>query len=243
MTDILIPYRRGGSDGEELRYALRSIDTHLGDAGQAWVIGDTEPWFTGGHIPTERVGKHVDGWRYLDQVNAWKAYAEHPDTAEHAAAWMDDVFLMGPIPTTPVFHNGYLDEVVGLMRPGNAWYADAHRSVLAKAGYRRIWCFEQHGPLPVTKAGIRATLPFLTTAAEYALKKTVYGAVNNLDGVKGCNNKVGKPGATQPLDEALAWVQQHPELPFLSTNDSQFASGEVGRIIRAKFPTPSRWEE
>lgn len=63
MTDILIPLMHNGSkyDNLELRYCLRSIEKHLKDYGNIFIIGEKPEWIKNViHIP------------YVDSINNWQ---------------------------------------------------------------------------------------------------------------------------------------------------------------------------
>lgn len=48
---LVIPYRKTNNDGIELRYAIRSMVKHFKPLSGVLLIGDSEEWYTGDHIP------------------------------------------------------------------------------------------------------------------------------------------------------------------------------------------------
>lgn len=48
---LVIPYRKTNNDGVELRYAIRSMVKHFKPLSGVLLIGDSEEWYMGDHIP------------------------------------------------------------------------------------------------------------------------------------------------------------------------------------------------
>ena len=84
MTDILIPLMKDGSkhDNFELRICLRSIEKHLKDYGNIYIIGEKPGWLTGAiHIPFEdSTDNKQRAWNIYSKLTAGINYISDIET-------------------------------------------------------------------------------------------------------------------------------------------------------------------
>jgi hypothetical protein len=92
--NVLIPFKMSAWAGEELRYALRSIEKHVKDLDEVWVIGDKPKWLTGvNHI---EMGDHPDNrFKERNIMSKVREYFKHCDG--DVLFTNDDIFLLKDI--------------------------------------------------------------------------------------------------------------------------------------------------
>jgi hypothetical protein len=226
--DLVVPVREGPAN-QQLRYALRSWTANL-PHGHVWVVGYKPSWLGGvRHIPTRQTGT-----KYANTTVAVRAACEHPDVSEMFLYANDDMFVMEPLDAMPVLHRGPVRDVEAYYatRASGAYLRGMRetRELLAEHGYPDPLSYELHVPLPVSKAGM---LKALDAGRHLAVlhKRTAYGVLNEIGGERINDVKVLHRGPR--FDRST---------PFLSTMPDSFAHGEVGRVIRSRFPRPSTYE-
>lgn len=223
---------RPGANNEELRYSLRALAAHV-PHDVVWIVGFCPAWLTGVQtIPIRQTGTK---WQN-STVNVASACA-HPWVSDEFLLFNDDMFVMAPVDEIPVLHRGPVDQVVDeyAQRVGSTRYVAGMRAtsmLLDELGYPDPLSYELHVPMPVRKdlmgelleMGVSKGIPVLH-------KRTLYGNVAGLGGRQVADVKVC---ANRP-----DWS---PDQLFLSTDDTEFASGAVGDHIRSAFPEPCRYE-
>ncbi|MYR64414.1 hypothetical protein GTY54_52125 [Streptomyces sp. SID625] len=226
--DLVVPVREGHVN-QQLRYALRSWQACLPHR-RVWIVGYKPAWLGGvGHIPTRQTGT-----KYANTTAAVRAACEHPDITDTFLYANDDMFVMEPLAEMPVLHRGPVSEV----EPSYAARASGSylqgmrdtRALLAEHGHTDPLCYELHVPLPVGKAGMLKALD-AGRHVDVLHKRTAYGVLNQIGGERIDDVKVLHRGPR--FDRST---------PFLSTMPDAFANGEVGRVIRSRFPSPSDYE-
>lgn len=223
---------RPGDRNEELRYSLRSLAAHLPNA-EVWIAGFHPAWVTGvNHIPTQQ----RSGTKWKNSTENVAAACSHPGVADRFLLFNDDMFVMAPMATVPTMHRGPVDQVATEYDAlGSGRYLQGMRDtarLLAQLGHPHPLSYELHVPLRVEKAVMAHALEVGMAAGIPVLhKRTLYGNLARLGGVEVRDVKVckGRP------DWSPSW-------PFLSTDDTEFANGEVGAHIRDRFPEPCRYE-
>ncbi|MGW2951493.1 hypothetical protein [Streptomyces eurythermus] len=228
QLDLVVPVREQPTN-QQLRYALRSWQACLPHR-RVWIVGYKPAWVGGvGHIPTQQTGT-----KYANTTAAVRAACEHPDVSEVFLYANDDMFVMEPIDEMPVLHRGPVREVEAryAARASDAYLRGMQetRDLLLALGYADPLCYELHVPLPVSKNGM---LLALGTGSHLSVlhKRTAYGVLNEIGGERINDVKVMH---RQPRFDRST--------PFLSTMPDSFANGEVGRVIRSRFPSPSDYE-
>lgn len=226
--DLVVPLRETPAN-QQLRFALRSWVANLPHR-HLWIVGYKPTWLGGvRHIPTRQTGT-----KYQNTTVAMRAACEHPEISETFLYANDDMFVMERLDAMPVLHRGPVREV-------EAYYAARisglylqgmreTRDLLVDHGHADPLSYELHVPLPVVKAGMLKALDagrHLTVLH----KRTLFGNLEGIGGEQIADVKVLHRGPR--FDRST---------PFLSTMPDSFANGEVGRVIRSRFPMPSDYE-
>lgn len=230
--DVVIPLKHGGVH-EELRYALRSLAAHLPHR-RVWTAGAAPAWAAGlGHIPVAQ-GRS----KYRNTTAAMRAACEHPAVSDPFAWSNDDIFVLRPVPSLPVLHQGPVAQVIARHRAGRSrghtgpylrgMAATAAR--LAEYGHPEPLCYELHVPLVVDKEAMLAALDLGAGVAVWH-KRTAYGNLAKIGGEESPDCKVHA--------SSLRW---HPGGLFVSTSDAAWTRTAAGEYIRGLFPQPCQYE-
>lgn len=231
--DWVIPVRER-EPAAELRYALRSLHQNAPHA-RVWLVGYRPSWVTldrrSGlrHIPTRQTGT-----KYTNSTLAMRTACEHPGVSDPFIWSNDDIFVMRRISAVEVFHRGPVAQVEAYYqaRASGRYLAGmrATRDLLVRMGHRDPLSYELHVPLPVRKGPM---LEALRAAADIDVvhKRTLYGVTAGIGGRRLRDVKVTHPGPGFG-----------PPGDYLSTMPASW-HGAAGRLIRARFPRPSPWED
>ncbi|MEU7323426.1 hypothetical protein ABZ682_23170 [Streptomyces griseoviridis] len=226
--DLVVPVREGPAN-QQLRYALRSWRANLPHR-RVWIIGYKPSWLGGvGFVPALQTGT-----KYANTTQAVRLACEHPEITDTFLYANDDMFVMDPLTEMPVLHRGLVRDVEAYhaARSSGAYLHGMRetRDVLADHGYDNPLSYELHVPLPVSKAGMLRALD-AGRHVDVLHKRTAYGVLSEIGGEQIADVKV---------------LHRSPRFdrstPFLSTMPDSFANGEVGRVIRSRFPSPSDYE-
>lgn len=226
---------------EEFRYSLRSLENI--DHDTVHIVGSKPTWAKNiSHIKCNT--KHRGGLSYfLDAEEKWIAACNSPDVSEDFILMNDDFFIMKPVEKLYNYHAGRLtDWVVKNEKISSSVYINAMnntREILrhcqGATTYKESKSFSVHVPMVQNK---EKRLAASLIALEYAksgkpiLTRTLYGNQFGLKGRFLVDPKVRK------VDGEFRRGSN-----FLSTNDASFKFGEVGKMIRGKFNTPSQYEK
>ena len=95
--DFVYLYIHGPARGDELKFSIRSVfKNYLGPA-RVWLVGDKPDWYTGLHVPLERVKKRK-GRSRLDRANKFYHIAtQAPEINERFVAMQDDIYFTNPV--------------------------------------------------------------------------------------------------------------------------------------------------
>jgi hypothetical protein len=227
-VDLVVPVREGPVN-QQLRYALRSWQACLPHR-QVWIIGYKPAWLYGvGFVPARQTGT-----KYANTTQAMRLACQHPEISDPFLWANDDMFVMDPLDGMPVLHRGPVSdvEVHYAARASGSYLRGMRetRDLLAEHGYPEPLSYELHVPLEIRKAGMLRALD-AGRGLDVLHKRTAYGVLAEIGGERIEDVKVLHRG---PLFDRST--------PFLSTMPDAFANGEVGRVIRSRFPTPSEYE-
>jgi hypothetical protein len=205
-------YVRPGDRNEELRYSLRSL-ANL-DHGRVVIVGHTPPWVTNvEHVPSKGTGS--------PQRNAVDHLARACEAIDDDSftVFNDDFYVMEPT-EVPSWHAGPLAGVL----------AGPLRLALGRLlalGHPAPLSWALHVPLVVAR---RQLADVLATLAGRAVPewRTMYG------------NLTGQTGEQRPDVKVRRRSDPIPAGPFLSSSDATFPA--LARLLRSRFPEPSRYE-
>ena len=211
----------------ELRYSLRSLDN----------IPHRFVWFVGGApegITPDRQIKHKQqGPTKWDMIkSSMLRVTKEEELSESFFLFNDDFFVMKPFTGAWInYIDGTLAERLEQFRQENVRLNPYARTLYKaeqelKSQGATTYNFDVHLPMLFEKSKIGAIMRCYSPQM-----RSVYGNITKSEFVQHKDVKVYK------LDE----VPDDPD--FISTNDSTFKDGKVGEYIRARFTTPSRFEQ
>lgn len=230
MTTMMYLFKKNSSDGEELKYSLRSIQQNFVGDIKPVVIGDKPTWYIGDHIASS----NQPGAKYRNILRN-TLVGLHALYSEGTVYYSDDdYFLMDPVSSVELAYWGPLDEHVADVVK---YHGDEHayskhmKSTQAYIDSAAAQSFELHRPMPVrTDLAYHALLKAWEQQDPIPFWRTVYGNVALNEGIscfKVNDGRVDSPG--------------RDGVPWLSTSDNHWR-GRWGQTIRETFTTPSRWE-
>lgn len=229
---LLICPVRPGEANDELRYAIRSWETHLH-------LGSDLYLTTVGYKPTWlEPDFHVEGNRHKSMPHAVFdniRLASERLRGEKSALYMnDDFFCLDPVGAVlPVKRNLSLAEQIAKY-PGSSdlWWPRSLRltaSWLEEAGFPHPDSFEVHRPLPASPSAMFEVLSRWDLASSDSVPqwRTAYGVLKQIEAYPVLDAKLGpkSPGVGTP------WV---------STSDASWRRYAIP--IKRRFQKPSRWE-
>jgi len=219
---IIIPYTHSAFDGEELRYALRSIEANIKNAGNIILIGDKPEWFKGEVIPQTDLYDAK-----FHEVNIYRKLAKAFQKHDKFLYWMDDVFCMVP-------HDANKFPDYGTKEWPNIalWknYAITIENTKDIVG-RDSTYFDVHTPMVLEERAFTASFKDIDWYKPngYCIK-TIYGNKNYLAHTPYKDIKLIMPD-----------VKELPKSPFISLSDKAWAPVQV--LLERVFPNKSKYEK
>lgn len=229
----IVYFVKSAGRNEELVYSLRSVCENM---------EFRNVWFFGGCPAHLQPDKYM--WR--DQLNGkskWhntatlmRVACETPTLSDNFILFNDDFFVMKKIKKLRPMYYGTLEELAGTIETKrNHGHATRYTMLLRNAGDilsfqgESTYNFELHVPMVINK---KKMLEVIRMFPNVHCKRSLYGNLNSLH-LKGVEIK----------DVKIHSLEKYWDTgKFLSTDDTSFASGEAGRIIKEKFKNPSRFE-
>lgn len=222
--------------GDELRYSLRSAAAHVPHR-RVWIAGVAPDWVTDdvGRIPVPQTAS-----RFENSTANLLAACDHPEVSERFQLWNDDFFALLPVEGAPAWHRGPLTPARrNRRRPPaqSANYRDGRSAtydLLVRWGHTEPRSYELHVPMEL-EAGEAAEIIRRAQADTKILalhKRSLIGNVTGARGELAKDVKIASQRYTPPA--GWAWV---------STNARSFTDGQVGKVIRRRFPEPCRYEK
>lgn len=212
----------------ELIYSLRSLEKNL---------PHSSVWFCGGQpcelMPDKRMNVIQHGANRYERVrDSMIRICENDEITENFWLFNDDFFILRPMEIVPVWYNGTLQERIRDIesRRGVSAYTQQLRNAtetLMAAGLSQ-YNYAVHVPMLINKEKMQRTLERFP---ECPMLRALYGNDNEIGGVSLPDVKIHRPDV--PIANGAALV---------STSDSSFINGIVGKQIREMFPEKSRWE-
>jgi len=171
MMPVLITYIRTQDKGQELRYALRSLNNITNFNGDVWVVGDREKWF--GDIVYIR-DYRLESRPYLDQAR--KIYSALQYMPEKFIISMDDVYVTEPV-EIGVYTLGELkDDVSSFHKRTKKMTKDK----LLELGLP-IKDYETHAPMLVERYKLKETLEFILESKKSLQWRSMYGNMHRIE--------------------------------------------------------------
>ena len=213
----------------ELRYSLRSVEQNF---------PHRNVWFYGGQpieltpdrrAPIIQTGKT----RYEKVRNMLRMACENNDLTEDIWLFNDDFFILRPLEDVPAWYDDDLPariRSIELRRGSKSAYTQQlQRTIetLRDAGYGLL-NYAVHVPMRINRKKMLQTLERFPDCPMF---RALYGNMHRIGGINAPDVKIIGSQYTFPRDACL-----------VSTSDSSFINGQVGRDIRERFPEKSRRE-
>lgn len=214
----------------ELIYSLRSVDRNF---------PHRDVWFYGGQpielTPDRRAPILQQGANRYERVrNMLRQACENDELTEDFWLFNDDFFILRPLEDIPAWYNGTLRDRIRQIESHTGGrqspYTQQLRRTIAALEDGGFSClnYAVHVPMRVNR---RKMLQTLDSFPDVPMFRALYGNQHEIGGIDAPDVKIHEMLPTFPRDACL-----------VSTSDSSFAGGQVGRDIRERFPERSRWE-
>ena len=216
----------------ELKYSLRSVETNL---------RNISVWFVGGK-PTGLVPDHCLVFnqraktKWANVAHTLREFLYCKDAPEEFILMNDDFFVMKPVDNIRPAFCGSLATLGATIIVKNGFRPSAYTKRLETAS-EALWShnlptlnFELHRPMPIKRDWMRRV--YEQFGEDTPCKRSLYGNLF-LEAIQ----PTVAPDCKVTRDTDLV-----PDSEFLSTEDSSFASGKIGKIIKDAFPNKSRYE-
>jgi hypothetical protein len=233
-----MPVRRG-TVNEELRYALRSIQTNF-KMPQTLAIGPGKPAFLNYNFifPIGHNGGK-DANQDTDMTMRWALNCDA--VSDPFVWWDDDIFLMKPLDSVPLMYRSLQSKFVAMLQGDLSRTATYSRALRTQSFMIRqfgkdmtYYCYDAHVPMVVHKPLMREVLSWVRSSPGGLMKRTLYG---NL-----CAIMTGEVGLEIVDPKVPVERKVNTDALWLSTNDYSFSNCEIGNHIRDVFGERSIWE-
>ena len=227
MNNDVVYILKNNISSDELRYSLRTVERNF---------PHRKVWFFGGCPKDIRPDEYVK----IDQrgltkwersTNTLRVACETEDLTEDFWLFNDDFFVLEPVRSLPYMVRGELATRIQdiVSRRVIHKYADnleeARKQLEAKGCSTLDYAL--HVPMLINK---QKALEVLDTFRS-PMFRSLYGNYWNVGGIVTRDVKIHK---TTGLPEAGQLL--------VSTNDTSFSEGEVGKLIKSRFTEPCKWE-
>lgn len=218
-------------ENEELRYSLRSLKNLVGIR-KVWIYGYKQPWITNvEYVPIVQDGKT----KWDNAGKQLRAICENDNITEDFILFNDDFFVCKKTSEIPAFYDRTLSARIGDFLKAykwNFWTNYARRLKQAKEEMLRkgytSYNFEVHYPMIFNR---KKLAEICETYKDYGCKRSFYGNIYTTQRQQVSDCKLYK------LDDKPTGKEI-----FLSSMDSTFNKGEIGKYIRQKFNKPCKYE-
>lgn len=215
---------------QELVYSLRTVERNF---------PHERVWFCGGQpiglIPDQRLAIIQHGANRYERVrNMLVEICEMDEITEDFWLFNDDFFILQPVEDMPAWYDGTLRERVANIEHRNGGGSSRYTRQLRRTVdfLREAGCgilnYAVHAPMRVNR---RKMLETIERFPDCPMFRALYGNYNEIGGIDAPDCKIVRPEIPIPAGAR-----------FVSTSDSSFINGTVGRQIRERFPEKSRWE-
>ena len=94
--DVVYPYIENEARGQELRFSMRSVETNLVGTPRFWVVGERPDWYSGNHIPHQRLPRQRHLPRLDRAAKLWRVVKQR--AIQNEFLWMmDDLYFVQPV--------------------------------------------------------------------------------------------------------------------------------------------------
>ena len=227
MDNDIVYILKNNTGSEELRYSLRSVEQNF---------PHRKVWFFGGcprdispdvYVKIQQRG----GTKWERSTNTLRIACETEDLTDDFWLFNDDFFILEPVRSLPYMVRGRLETRINeiISRRVIHKYADnleEARQQLKAKGLGTL-DYALHVPMLINK---RKALEVLDTFRS-PMFRSLYGNYWDIGGILTKDVKIHSNNGLPEVGQVL-----------VSTNNTSFDEGEVGKFIKSRFTTPSKWE-
>jgi hypothetical protein len=183
MIDIVYALGSGSTwDNNELRYSLRSVEKHVSNYRDVYIVGECPHWLQNViHLPFE--DKYGHERNIMEKI---KHLCEHNRPSENFLFINDDHFFLKDINAVAFrfYHKGSLAKTIK-KRLINDVYKDALNNTLAMLSHNKFTTlnFDIHTPIVYNKKKFIETMDSYDWSLEYVIK-SLYCNSNGIKGVE-----------------------------------------------------------
>ncbi len=238
MIDIIYVLGKGSLwNNKEIRYSLRSIEKHLSDYGNVWIIGHLPDFLQNvNHIPflDEHACKETNIYRKILRA------CQEDRISDDFLFFNDDHFLMQDFsaPNFPFFYKSDLRESSKRMRSGNRYKKaidNAYR-VLKSCGHDTK-SFDTHTPMIYNKKNFIRVMPGYDWNAKISfVVKSMYANSLNIEGIREPDCKINNQIDSLEIKELIC-----------SRKVFSMGDGAIGTkmltVLEELYPIASKYEK
>lgn len=228
LLDIVLPVRPGERN-EELRFALRSLDTNYPHA-RVWIVGHKPAWVTNVCYLPGNNAPHKRANLYHNLLSVCRLN----DLSDNIVVTNDDIYVTQPIEHIESLYRGPLKEHIAMRRVqrGSPWWRESLTTtltILQALGDTDPLSYELHTPFICNKHLMAETLERFAhiTPENPPQWRTLYGNLHQIGGKQAADGKAYTAG---PINE-----------PYHSTEDRGWRY--FAPLFAELFPEPSRYEK
>lgn len=218
---------RNDYDGEELKYALRSVVLNFPYRKIVFVGGCPKDIKPDIYIPDIQEG--TTKWARAN--HSLKLALDRDDLTEDIWIFNDDFFIMDRVTEDVNYFNGTLEKrIIDLKRrnpSGSNYirYMDVMRNQLVSLSKDTL-SFALHVPFLINRVKAQELFEKFPNMKMF---RSFYGNYYKID--------------CQFMEDVKVYdLQTIPDTPYISTTDAAFKEGKVGKFLKKYFANPSRYE-
>lgn len=224
----IVYFLKNGIDSAELKYSLRSVAKNF---------PHNRLWFAGGQpkdlIPDARLAIRQNAKTKWENVrNMLRKICSNDDITESFWLFNDDFFIMKPWQSDePLYHDSlehHIQHIEHRHDDKKSEYTINLRQckdMLEAAGYGTL-NYAIHCPMLIDRKKMLETLDVFPDCPMF---RSLYGNMHAI-------------GGTEHYDCKVAGFDRIIEDEWISTTDTSFRLGRIGRYIRKSFPDPCAYE-
>lgn len=215
--------------GEEIRLSLRTLEENI-PHDKVFIAGETHDWMTN----IIHVDNPQNKSRHKNTLTSLLMALGRPDLSDDFILMHDDMFILRPFTSLPVFNRGPLDEVIRNKDRGDPYT----QRMIRVRGYlekkypdQGLFSYEIHTPMLFNKKDLLNTITGVLEDYPnwYEMQyRTIYGNAF----------QIGGQTIEDPKLERYAAIPKNPV--FLSSG--MFTSKAIESVLSERFDRPSKYE-
>lgn len=229
MKHDIVYILKNDVDSEEIKYSLRSVEKNF---------PYEKVWFFGGRprgIFPDVYVKYMQTGRtkWQRSTSTLRLACSTAELSDDFWLFNDDFFILEKVEDMPTYIRGDMQERIDELidRNGRSNYCvqlEETMKLLKRNGLPTV-DYALHLPILVNK---KKALEVMEKFPDCPMFRCLYGNYCGIDGVRTNDVKIYDLSSLPEEGQVL-----------LSTSDTSFRAGKVGRMLKAKFKEPSRWEK